>query len=86
MQPRFDDVDILAVWIDGIVVDSHQIVAGIGVDADSEKHLLGLRSGASENARVAKDLLTSLVERGVASELVRFFVIDGSKALRAAIE
>jgi transposase-like protein len=86
MSRRFDDVDILAVWIDGIVVASHHIVAAIGVDVDGTKHLLGLRSGSSENARVAKDLLTSLVERGVGPERVRLFVIDGSKALRAAID
>jgi len=86
MQRRFDDVDILAVWIDGIVVDTHHVVAAIGVDAEGKKHLLGLRSGASENARMAKDLLASLVERGVGPERVRLFVIDGSKALRAAIE
>jgi transposase-like protein len=83
---RFDEVDILAVWIDGIVVDSHHILAAVGVDAEGNKHLLGLRQGSSENARVAKDLLASLVERGIDADRVRLFVIDGSKALRAAIE
>jgi transposase-like protein len=86
MSRRFDDVDILAVWIDGIVVDSHHVVAAVGVDADGKRHLLGLRSGSSDNARVAKDLLASLVEHGVGSERVRLFIIDGSKALRAAID
>ena len=58
----------------------------IGVDGVGDKHLLGLVSGASENARVAKDLLQSLIERGLSTESRYPFVIDGSKALRAAIE
>jgi putative transposase len=86
MGRRFDEVDILAIWIDGIVVDDHHILAAVGVDAEGEKHLLGLRQGSSENAQVVKDLLASLVERGIGPDRVRLFVIDGSKALRVAIE
>jgi putative transposase len=86
MSRRFDGLDILAVWIDGIMVDAHHILAAVGVDGDGKKHLLGLRQGSSENARVAKDLLSSLVERGIDADRVRLFVIDGSKGLRSAIE
>ena len=85
MRRRFDAVDMLAVWIDGIVVDDHHILAAVGVDAAGDKHLLGLAQGSSENARVAKDLLAALVERGIDAERVRLFVIDGAKALRSAI-
>jgi transposase-like protein len=35
---------------------------------------------------VVKDLLNSLVDRGVDASVRRLFVIDGSKAIRAAIE
>jgi transposase-like protein len=86
MGRRFDELDILTVWIDGIAVDNHHILAAVGVDAEGSKHLLGLAQGSSENAQVAKDLLSSLVERGIGPDRVRLFVIDGSKALRAAIE
>ena len=48
--------------------------------------MLGLVSGSSENAKVVKDLLAGLVERGVDMNLARLWVIDGSKALRSAIE
>ena len=41
--------------------------------------------GATENAEPAKDLLQHLVERGVDPKRRRLFIIDGSKALRAAI-
>lgn len=47
---------------------------------------LGLREGASENAVVVKDLLTDLIARGLKAGRRRLFVIDGSKALRKAID
>jgi transposase-like protein len=83
---RWEQVDILVVYLDGIVVASHHILAAIGVDATGTKHLLGLASGGSENKRVAMDLLTHLVEHGLEPQAARLYVIDGSKALRAAIE
>ena len=72
--------------MDGIIVAWHHLIAAIGVDATGAKHVLGLVSGSSENARVVKDLLTSLSERGVDMNIPRLWVIDGSKALRSAIE
>jgi putative transposase len=47
--------------------------------------VLAIREGATENATVVKELLEDLVERGLKPEQKRLFVIDGSKALRAAI-
>lgn len=86
MGRRLEGLDVLAVWIDGIVVEDHHILAAVGVDVRGEKHLLSLAQGSSENARVAKDLLGGLIERGLSPDLARLFVIDGSKALRSAIE
>lgn len=86
MSRRLEDLDVLAVWIDGIVVNGHHILAAIGLDAQGEKHLLALARGSSENAGVAKDLLGDLIARGLRPERARLFVIDGAKALRAAIE
>jgi putative transposase len=56
------------------------------VDQGGRKHVLGLAEGATENGGVAKGLLEDLVERGVSPERRRLFVIDGSKALRQAID
>ena len=58
----------------------------IGVDRQGYKHVLGLADGATENAVVVKGLLEDLLARGVSPEQRRLFVIDGSKALRAAID
>jgi transposase-like protein len=56
------------------------------MDPQGKKHLLGVRESATENAAVATELLEELVARGLDPKPRRLFVIDGSKALRAAIE
>ena len=86
MQRRLEELDLLAIYLDGIVVAQHHILAAVGVDSTGRKHLLGLAQGASENAHVAKDLLQGLIQRGLNTELATRFIIDGSKALRTAIE
>jgi transposase-like protein len=82
---RFDDVNILVIYIDGIVRGDHHVVAALGVATDGSKHVLGVEPGASENGEVAVRLLEGLVERGVDPAKKYLFVIDGSKALRSAI-
>jgi len=82
----FSGLDILAVWIDGIQLGSYHVICAVGVDDQGHKHVLGLREGATENAVVAKALLEDLVARGLDPERRRLFVIDGAKALRAAID
>jgi putative transposase len=78
--------DILIVYLDGMVFGDYHAVAAIGVDTGGSKHVLGLREGASENKVVAKALVENLVERGLDPNRRRLFVIDGSKALRRAID
>ncbi len=82
----FSKLDIPAVWIDGLQLGSFHVICAVGVDAEGRKHVLGLREGATENAEVAKSLLADLVERGLDPKRRRLFVIDGSKALRKAID
>jgi len=85
-ERRFDDTEILIIYLDGIVFGDCHVLAAVGVDSKGHKHVLGVREGSSENARVATDLLTDLVERGVTPDQLRLFVVDGSKALRRAID
>lgn len=82
----FSKHDILAVWIDGVQLGSYHVICAVGVDNAGNKHVLGLREGATENTEVAKALLEDLVARGLKSSRPRLFVIDGSKALRSAID
>lgn len=85
-ERRFDELDILAMYIDGIQFGDCHVIVALGVDRGGRKHVLGLREGSSENSRVATDLLTDLVGRGIGPDRLRLFVIDGSKALRCAID
>jgi putative transposase len=85
-ERRFDDKDILIIYLDGIQFGQTHVIVALGVDNEGHKHVLGLREGSSENATVVKDLLTDVVARGLAPKRRRLFVIDGSKALRAAID
>jgi transposase-like protein len=78
--------DLLALWIDGIQLGEHHVICVVGVDSAGNKHVLGLREGATENAVVATALLEELVRRGLDPKRPRLFVIDGSKALRSAID
>jgi transposase-like protein len=80
------DLTLLAIYIDGIVVEANHVLGAIGVDEFGDKHVLGLVAGSSENAPVVKDLLGGLVARGLDPQLKYLFVIDGSKALRSAID
>jgi len=83
---RFDDRDLLIIYLDGLIFGAHHVLSAIGVDAEGRKHVLGLVEGASENAAAARALLEDLVARGVKPGRRRLFVIDGSKALRAALD
>jgi putative transposase len=85
-ERRFDRTDILAIYIDGIQFGDCHVIVALGVDSGGFKHVLGLREGSSENSRVATDLLNDIVERGIKPDRLRLFVIDGSKALRSAID
>lgn len=84
-ERRFDQTDILVIYIDGIQFGDCHVIVALGVDSGGSKHVLGLREGSSENSQVATDLLNDLVERGIKPDRLRLFVIDGSKALRCAI-
>lgn len=86
MSRDFSKIDLVAIYVDGIVVARNHVIAAIGVDSVGTKYMLGLASGSSENAKVVKDLLGSLAERGVDLNVARLWVIDGSKALRSAID
>jgi transposase-like protein len=85
-ERNLSGTDILAVWIDGLQLGSYQVICAVGVDAQGNKHVMGLREGATENAVVARALLEDLVARGLDPQRRRLFVIDGAKALRTAID
>ena len=85
-EKNLAELDLVAILIDGIHFGKQVLVVALGIDSCGKKHVLGLWQGATENTVVVKDLLEDLVTRGLAPERRYLFVIDGAKALRAAIE
>ena len=85
LSRRFDELKLLVIYIDGLLFGDYTMIGAVGVDSEGNKHVLGIREGATENSTVVKELLEDIVARGVDLKRKRLFVIDGSKALRAAI-
>jgi putative transposase len=85
LSRRFDGLKLLVIYIDGLVFGDYTMIGVVGVDSEGHKHVLGIREGATENSTVITELLEDIVVRGVDPQRKMLFVIDGSKALRAAI-
>jgi putative transposase len=79
--------DLLVIQIDGLhVAEDIVLVGAIGIDANGEKHVLGLVDGATENAAAVQALLNNLLERGLDPMVLRLFILDGAKALSKAVK
>jgi putative transposase len=85
-EKKLHDLDLVAILIDGIHLGKQVLVVALGIESSGKKHVLGLWQGATENTTVVKELLEDLVARGLNPERRYLFVIDGAKALRAAIQ
>jgi len=85
LSRRFDGLKLMVIYIDGLVFGDYTMIGAVGVDSEGNKHVLGIREGATENSTVITALLEDIVSRGVDRKRKMLFVIDGSKALRAAI-
>jgi putative transposase len=85
MSRELNGLSLAALFIDGVHFGEHVVLAAVGVDEGGEKHVLGLREGATENAAAVRALLADLIERGLDSEQSLLAVIDGAKALHKAV-
>ncbi len=71
--------------IDGEHLADTCVVVALAITADGTKLPVGLWEGATENKTVVKALLADLVSRGLNAEDGLLVVIDGAKALAAAV-
>jgi putative transposase len=85
MARPLSDVRLAVLMIDGVSLKDHTCVVALGISTDGVKIPLGLWEGSTENKTVTSELLSSLVHRGLDVEQGVLVVIDGSKALRAAV-
>jgi transposase-like protein len=84
-QRRLDQYDLAVLLFDGIHAGKRQSIVCLGIDLDGRKHVLGLRTGSTENEVVCRDLLRDMIDRGLSADKDYLFVIDGSLALSKAI-
>jgi putative transposase len=75
----------LVVFLDGFGMGEHLLVGALGVTADGTKVPLGVVEGTTENKAVCTRLVTGLRDRGLDVECGVLFVLDGGKALDAAV-
>ncbi len=85
MERPLGDLRLCAVLIDGTPFKDRQMIAALGIGCDGTKTVLGIREGATENTAVVSSLLSELVERGLDFSTPRLYVLDGGKALAAAV-
>jgi transposase-like protein len=85
MERPLDQLRLCAVLIDGTPFKDRQMIAALGIGCDGTKTVLGIREGATENTAVVSALLSELVERGLDFSTPRLYVLDGGKALAAAV-
>lgn len=86
MERRLDKLRLCALLIDATPFEGQQMVAALGISEDGRKAILGIRQGATENATVVGELLGDLAERGLDFTQPRLYVLDGGKALTAAVK
>src|SRR3954470_12561604 len=86
MERRLDKTRLCALLIDATPFEGQQMVAAFGIAQDGRKTILGIRQGATENATVVGELLGDLVSRGLDFTEPRLYVLDGGKALTAAVK
>jgi len=86
MERRLDKLRLCALLIDATPFEGQQMVAALGIAQDGRKMILGIRQGATENATVVGELLGDLVSRGLDFSEPRLYVLDGGKALTAAVK
>jgi putative transposase len=79
------DLDLVALMLDGVHFGEHVCVVALGIGIDGTKHPLALVEGDTENTTVVTDLLVGLRDRGLDTTRPILVVIDGAKALRAAV-
>jgi putative transposase len=76
---------VKVLMLDGEHVSERCVVVALAITVDGTKLPVGLWDGSTENKTVVRSLLADLVARGLSAEDGLLVVIDGAKALAAAV-
>jgi len=79
-------LDLVAIMIDGVHFADHLCVVALGIGIDGVKHPLALVEGSTENTTLVRGLLVGLRDRGLDVTKPILAVLDGAKALSAAVK
>jgi transposase-like protein len=85
MARDLSELDIKVLMLDGEYMAERCVVVALAITADGTKVPVGLWDGATENKTVVRALLADLVDRGLDFDDGLLVVIDGAKALSAAV-
>ena len=85
MARDLSELDIKVLMLDGEYMAERCVVVALAITADGTKVPVGLWDGATENKTVVRALLADLVDRGPDFDDGLLVVIDGAKALSAAV-
>ena len=85
MTRRLDDLDLVALMVDGVHFGEHTCVVALGIDIEGVKHPLAIEEGSTENATLVTELAAGLRERGLDVTRPILAVLDGAKALSRAV-
>jgi transposase-like protein len=77
--------DIRVLMLDGEHMAQRCVVVALAITADGTKKPVGLWDGSTENKTVVRALLADLVARGLRFDDGLLVVVDGAKALAAAV-
>ena len=78
--------EFVGIFIDGKSLAKEQIIIVLGVSETGEKIPLGFAQSYTENSESIKNILTELIDRGLAYETGLLFIVDGAKGIHKAIK
>jgi len=85
MERDLSQYDFVALFIDGKSFAEDEMIIALGVTMSGEKIPLGFIQAATENERVSREFLNTLLVRGLKIEEGILCIIDGARGLRSAI-
>ena len=85
MARDLTELDIKVLMLDGEYMAERCVVVALAITTEGTKVPVGLWDGATENKTVVRALLADLVGRGLDFDDGLLVVIDGAKALSAAV-
>ena len=77
--------DLVALFIDGKTFADQEMIIALGVTLQGDKIPIGFVQAATENERVCRQFIQSLIDRGLIYHKGLLCLIDGSKGLYAAL-